>query len=61
MALPIWGLYMKSCYQDSLLQISKEPFTKPDKLTIELNCNNFINDSLNKTKNNNNKLLDIDF
>ena len=52
---------MKSCYQDSTLNISKEPFVKPEKLSIELNCDNFKNDSLNKIKNNNKKLLDIDF
>ena len=61
MALPIWGVYMKSCYQDTILNISKEPFFKPEKLFIELDCNNFKNDSLNTIKNNNKKLLDIDF
>ena len=61
MALPIWGVYMKSCYQDTILNISKEPFFRPEKLSIELNCNNFKNDSLNTIKNNNKKLLEIDF
>ena len=61
MALPIWALYMKSCYNDSILNISKEEFEKPKKLTIELNCNNFANDSLNIIKNKNKRLLDIDF
>ena len=61
MALPIWALYMKSCYTDSILNISKEEFEKPKKLTIELNCNNFANDSLNIIKNKNKRLLDIDF
>ena len=61
MALPIWGVYMKNCYQDTILNISKEPFFKPEKLSIELNCNNFKNDSLNTIKNNNKKLLEIDF
>jgi penicillin-binding protein 1A len=61
MALPIWGVYMKSCYQDTILNISKEPFFKPEKISIELDCNNFKNDSLNTIKNNNKKLLDIDF
>ncbi|MDB3875260.1 transglycosylase domain-containing protein, partial [bacterium] len=61
MALPIWGVYMKSCYQDTILNISKEPFFRPEKLSIELNCNNFKNDSLNTIKNNNKRLLEIDF
>ena len=61
MALPIWGVYMKSCYQDTILNISKESFFKPEKISIELDCNNFKNDSLNTIKNNNKKLLDIDF
>ncbi|MDB2350422.1 transglycosylase domain-containing protein [Flavobacteriaceae bacterium] len=61
MSLPIWGVYMKSCYQDTILNISKESFFKPEKISIELDCNNFKNDSLNTIKNNNKKLLDIDF
>ena len=35
MALPIWGVYMKSVYQDSTLMISSESFDRPKKLTIE--------------------------
>ena len=61
MALPIWAIYMKSCYNDSILNISKEEFLRPTKLSIELDCNNFKNDSLNIIKNNNKRLLDIDF
>ena len=61
MALPIWAIYMKSCYNDSILNMSKEEFLRPTKLSIELDCNNFKNDSLNIIKNNNKRLLDIDF
>lgn len=39
MALPIWGLYMKKCYEDEALGVSKEPFKKPENLTIETDCN----------------------
>ena len=39
MALPIWGVYMKSVYQDSTLMISNEAFDRPKKLPIELDCN----------------------
>ncbi|NMH89254.1 penicillin-binding protein 1A [Flavivirga algicola] len=38
MALPIWGLYMKSCYADKTLNISKELFEKPKDLSININC-----------------------
>lgn len=38
MALPIWALYMKSCYADETLNVSKEEFEKPDNLSIELDC-----------------------
>lgn len=41
MALPIWGLYMKQCYADEELDVSKENFEKPKVLTIETNCANF--------------------
>jgi penicillin-binding protein 1A len=38
MALPIWALYMKSCYADETLKVSKEEFERPDNLSIELDC-----------------------
>lgn len=39
MALPIWGLYMKKCYADKTLNISKEAFEKPaTKLGVEIDC-----------------------
>ncbi len=38
MALPIWALYMKSCYNDEALNVSKEPFEKPSELSIVLDC-----------------------
>ena len=38
MALPIWGLYMKSCYADKTLDISKSSFTPPKNLSINLDC-----------------------
>ncbi|MGB1307374.1 MAG: penicillin-binding protein 1A [Oceanihabitans sp.] len=41
MALPIWGMYMKSCYADEDLNISKDKFTKPKNLSIEVNCENY--------------------
>ena len=38
MALPIWALYYKKLYADPSLHISKEDFEKPDKLTIQIDC-----------------------
>ena len=40
MALPIWGMYMKSCYEDETLKVSKEDFEKPSNLSIEVDCEN---------------------
>jgi len=39
MALPIWALYLKKCYADSSLHISDGNFERPDKISIDLNCN----------------------
>lgn len=38
MALPIWGLYMKKCYADKELTISKEAFERPKNLSIKVDC-----------------------
>ncbi|MCG2430061.1 penicillin-binding protein 1A [Aequorivita xiaoshiensis] len=38
MALPIWGMYMKSCYADKDLNVSTDGFKRPSNLTIETNC-----------------------
>lgn len=37
-ALPIWGYFMKKCYEDKDLQISKEDFIKPENLSIKVDC-----------------------
>jgi len=44
MALPIWALYMKKCYADEDLGISKEDFEKPEDLSIEVDCNKIAKD-----------------
>ncbi len=38
MALPIWGVYMKRCYLDSNLNISKASFEVPPTLAIPVEC-----------------------
>jgi penicillin-binding protein 1A len=42
-ALPIWAIYMRKCYQDPLLKVSKDDFERPEgNLTIELDCNRYL-------------------
>ena len=38
MALPIWALYMKACYEDPELNVSKDEFEVPEEITIEVDC-----------------------
>lgn len=38
MALPIWGLYMKSCYADKSLNVSTGNFQAPGSLSISVDC-----------------------
>ncbi|MFD2908650.1 transglycosylase domain-containing protein [Flavobacterium ardleyense] len=38
MALPIWGIFMSKCYKDTDLNISKDPFERPDKISIKVDC-----------------------
>ncbi|WP_224488285.1 penicillin-binding protein 1A [Robertkochia flava] len=38
MALPIWGLYMKKCYGDEDLKVSKDDFEQPEDLSIRVDC-----------------------
>lgn len=38
MALPIFGMFMKKCYQDKTLTVSKQPFERPKNLAIKVDC-----------------------
>jgi penicillin-binding protein 1A len=38
MALPIWALFMKKCYADQNLRVSKENFERPKDLSIKVDC-----------------------
>ena len=38
MALPIWGMYMKKCYENEDLGISLEDFLAPEELNIPIDC-----------------------
>ena len=41
MALPIWALYMKSCYDNEDLGVSTEAFEKPENLSIAVDCDEY--------------------
>lgn len=47
MALPIWAVYMKKCYADKSLKISKEAFEKPKDLSIAVDCEKYKSDNPN--------------
>ncbi len=38
MSLPSWAIFMRKCYEDKTLNISKEDFEKPLNLSININC-----------------------
>ena len=38
MSLPIWGLFMKKCYNSETLNVSKEDFEEPEELDIIIDC-----------------------
>ncbi len=44
MALPIWGLYMKANYKNKDLGISDKEFTKPEDMTINLDCDKKVDE-----------------
>jgi penicillin-binding protein 1A len=37
-ALPVWGYFMKLCYADKNLKVSKEDFDRPPNLSIKVDC-----------------------
>ena len=37
-ALPIWGYFMKKCYEDKDLLISKDEFERPENFNIKVDC-----------------------
>ncbi|WP_313806105.1 PBP1A family penicillin-binding protein [Flavobacterium sp.] len=38
MALPIWGIFMKKCYEDKSLNVSQKPFEKPENFNVKVDC-----------------------
>ena len=59
MSLPIWGLFMKKCYEDEELGVSKEDFEEPENLTIELDCSKVQPKKSESEENDINDLLGI--
>ena len=37
-ALPVWGYFMKLCYEDENLKVSNEEFDRPANLSIKVDC-----------------------
>ena len=37
-ALPVWAYFMKLCYEDQNLKVSKEKFERPPNLSIKVDC-----------------------
>ncbi len=58
MALPIWALFMKSCYNDQNLNVSKEDFEKPKQLSVSVDCDQDNNED---SPSNFDDELEIDF
>ena len=52
MSLPSWALYMKKCYADKTLNISKEDFEKPENLSIAVDCEEKVDENKKVIKNN---------
>jgi penicillin-binding protein 1A len=61
MALPIWGLYMKRCYADPTLNVSKEAFEEPEFLSIEIDCEKYNENLKGKRKGAQDDDPEIDF
>lgn len=51
MSLPTWALFMKKCYQDPTLNISKEDFEKPEYVGINTNCGEEVVEEENEKNN----------
>ncbi|WP_223032263.1 penicillin-binding protein 1A [Hanstruepera marina] len=61
MALPIWALYMKACYADETLEVSKEHFEAPTELTIEVDCALYEEEEKQETLPDEEKVEELEF
>jgi penicillin-binding protein 1A len=60
MALPIWGLYMKACYNDDTLNVSQGNFERPANLSINTDCSR-VSSTSNASDEDSNGTIEIDF
>lgn len=44
-ALPVWGMFMKKCYGDPTLTVSREAFERPKNLSIKVDCYQAVKDT----------------
>ena len=59
MSLPIWGLFMKKCYESENLNISKEDFDEPYEMNTILDCSKIKAIEIEDDSNDINDLLGI--
>ena len=50
MALPSWAIFMRKCYADKSLNISKDDFERPQNLSININCSGTSENTLNEIR-----------
>jgi penicillin-binding protein 1A len=50
MALPSWAIFMRKCYADKTLNISKDDFERPENVSINLNCSGTSENTLNEIR-----------
>ncbi len=60
MSLPSWGIFMRKCYADKTIKISKAAFKKPSDLSINVDCSKH-EDSKNGEEGENAKPQDDEF
>lgn len=61
MALPIWGMYMKSIYENEDLEVSRDDFEKPESLSIQVVCDDEETTDGEEKTNNDDEFLNFDF
>jgi penicillin-binding protein 1A len=50
MSLPSWAIFMRKCYADKTLNISKNDFERPENLSINIDCSGSSQNELNKIR-----------
>ena len=48
MSLPTWAIYMRKCYADKSLKISKEDFERPEFVSVQLDCSDSASGNVSK-------------